>query len=138
MARFPSPEWLEAYKDAINASAQFRTAAADWEGDVTYVVEAEPAKGVMQDAWGWFDLWQGECRDARVVDPEAGERASYVIRAPYSRWKEVIQGRLDPTKGMLQGKLRLTGDLHEIRRRVDAVNALVSVACDIPTEFPDE
>lgn len=138
MSKFPSPEWLQAYKDAINASEEFRDAARDWEGDVTYVVEAEPDKGLMVDAWGWFDLHHGECRDAKVVTADEGERARFVIRAPYSMWKEVIRGRLEPIKGMTQGKLKLSGDLPTIRQNVDAVRALVSIAGQIPTEFPDE
>ena len=138
MPKFPSPEWLKSYKDAINASDEFGTAAQAWEGDVTYVVEAEPEKGLPVDAWGWFDLWHGECRDAKVVTPDEGERARFVIRAPYSTWKDVMRGRLEPIKGMTQGKLRLSGDLPTIRQNVGAVRALVSIAGQIPSEFPDE
>jgi len=135
---FPSPEWLHAYKDAINMSADFRIAATDWEGDVTYVIEAEPDKGLSIDAWGWLDLWHGICRDARVVTPDDGDRARYVIRAPYSRWKEVIRGRLDPTKAMVQGKLRLKGDLPKLEKERKAVGVLVSLTAEIPTDFLDE
>ncbi len=138
MAKFPSPEWLTAYKDAINASEEFREAAQAWEGDVTYVVEAEPNHGLPVDAWGWFDLHHGECRDAKVVTQDEGERARYVIRAPYSTWKDVIGRKLEPIKGMLQGKLRLSGDLPTIKANVGAVRALVSIAGQVPTEFPDE
>lgn len=138
MARFPSPEWLVAYKDAINASAEFREAAQGWEGDVTYVIEAEPDKGLGGDAWGWFDLWHGECRDAKVVTPDDGERATFVIRAPYTMWKDVITGRLEPVRGMTIGKLKLSGDLVTIRQNMRAVGALVAVAGRVPTEFPDE
>ena|SRR5437899_2880527 len=138
MPQFPSEEWLHAYKDAINMSAEFRIAATDWEGDVTYVVEAEPDKGLVIDAWGWFDLYHGVCRQARVVSPDEGDKASFVIRAPYSRWKEVIRGRLDPTKAMVQGKLRLKGDLPKITEQVRAVDVLVSIAAQIPTEFVDD
>jgi putative sterol carrier protein len=138
VARFPSPEWLAAYREAINSSEEFRVAGAEWEGDVSYGIEAEPTKHVMSDAWGWFDLHHGECRDAKPVTQDEGERATFVIRAPYSTWKDVIVGRLDPIKGMTQGRLRLSGDLHAIRDNVAAVGCLVSLAKSIPTEFPDE
>jgi putative sterol carrier protein len=61
-----------------------------------------------------------------------------VIRAPYSRWKEVLLGRLDPVKAMLQGKLKLRGDLPQIIRHVRAAKELVNVAAATPTEFVDE
>jgi putative sterol carrier protein len=138
MARFPSEEWLAEYVRQINASKSYRDAAQTWEGDVAYVIEAEPDRGVAEDVWAWLDLWHGACRDGKLVSPEEGERARFVIRAPYSRWKEVIKRELDPVKGMMQGKLKLRGDLPTIVKYVKAANELVNVAQTVPTEFSDE
>jgi putative sterol carrier protein len=138
MARFPSAEWLAEYVRQINASESYRDAAETWEGDVAYVIEAEPDRGVAEDVWAWLDLWHGSCRDGKLVSPEKGERARFVIRAPYSRWKEVIKRELDPVKGMMQGKLKLKGDLPTIVKYVKAANELVTVAQTVPTEFSDE
>src|SRR4029079_8786766 len=99
-----------------NCSPTIRTAGADGEGDVTFVIEADPDKGHPTDVWHWFDLYHGVCREAKPVTPDERDRAAFVIRAPYSRWKEVILGRLEPTKAMLQGKLRLKGDLFKIEK----------------------
>ena len=138
MARFPSEEWLAEYVLQINASKSYRDSAQTWEGDVAYVIEAEPDRGVAEDVWAWLDLWHGACRDGKLVSPEEGERARFVIRAPYSRWKEVIKRDLDPVKGMMQGKLKLRGDLPTIVKYVKAANELVNVAQTVPTEFSDE
>jgi putative sterol carrier protein len=93
---------------------------------------------VPEDLWAVLDLWHGECRDARMVESTEGERAPFVIRAPYSRWKEVLRGDLDPVKGMMQGKLRLQGDLATIVRHVRAANELVHLTMEVPTQFLDE
>jgi putative sterol carrier protein len=138
MARFPSEQWLKEYVERINGSQGYKEAAADWEGDVAYVIEAEPDKGVPENVWAWLDLWHGECRDAKMVSPEEGEKARFVIKAPYSRWKQVIQKELDPVKGMMQGKLKLQGDLPTIVRYVKAAQELVNLAQTVPTEFADE
>jgi putative sterol carrier protein len=138
MAEFPSEAWLAEYVERINGSDSYREAAATWEGDVALVIEAEPDKGVPEDVWTWIDLWHGKCREARIVPEGEGERARFVIRAPYSRWKEVIRKELDPIKGMMQGKLRLKGDLPTIVRHVKAASELVNLAGTVPTEFPDE
>ncbi len=138
MAVFPSDEWLAIYRDRINGSAEYREAAASWEGAIAFVFEGEPDRGVPEDLWALLDLWHGECREARMVDPREGERAPYVIRAPYSRWKEVLAGDLDPVRGMMQGKLKLRGDLPTIIRYVRAANELVHLTTTVPTEFLDE
>ena len=138
MALFPSEEWLQAYRDAINASDDYRRLGADWEGDITYVIQAEPDKGVPQDVCAWVDLWHGQCRDVRIVSIDEGERARFVIMAPYSRWKQVLRGELDPVRGMMQGKLKLRGDLPTIAAARDAAHELVRLAGTIPTRFPDE
>lgn len=138
MAVFPSDEWLAIYRDRINGSAEYREAAATWEGAIAFVFEAEPDRGVQEDLWAWLDLWHGECREARMVTADEGARAPYVIRAPYTRWKEVLAGDLDPVKGMMQGKLKLRGDLPTIIRHVRAANELVHLTSTVPTEFLDE
>lgn len=138
MAKFPGTEWLDLYKDAINKSEKHKEVGATWEGDLTYLVEAEPALNVPENVCIWMDLWHGECRDAKIVDVATGERARFLISAPYSRWKEVLLGKLEPTKGMMQGKLKLKGDLPQIVQHVAAANELVAIAMSIPTEFPDE
>lgn len=138
MAEFPSEEWMKEYVTRINDSADYKEASATWEGDVSYVIEAEPDKGVPEDVWAWLDLHHGECREGKLVSPDEGEKARFVIRAPYSRWKEVIRRELDPVKGMMQGKIKLKGDLPTIVRYVKAANELVNLAASVPTEFADE
>ena len=138
MSLFPSDEWIRTYGERINASPEYQEAAATWEGAVAFVFEAEPDRGVPEDLCAYLDLWHGECRGARMVDPEEGGRAPYVIRAPYSRWKEVLRGDLDPVKAMMQGKLKVRGDLPTIVRHVRAANELVHLTMQVPTEFLDE
>ena len=138
MALFPSPEWLDAYADAIQASAPLREAAHAWEGDITLVVEAEPDKNVPVDVWAWFHLHRGDFLGAKLVGPDEGERARYVIKASYSVWKDVIGGRIEPVRGMTQGKLKLSGDLPELTQHMAAVTQLVNLAAQITTEFADE
>jgi putative sterol carrier protein len=135
---FPTDAWFQALVDLIGGSAAYRDAAAGWEGDIAFLIEAEPDRGLSQEVWGVLDLWHGECRGGGVVTPERGRAAAYVIRAPYSRWKEVVTGELDPIKGMMQGKLKVQGDLPTIVREVRSASELVELTQRIPTEFPGE
>ena len=138
MPEFPTQPWFDALVTEVNASDEYRVAAADWEGDIAFLVEAEPDKNVPIDVWGYLDLWHGACRRGGVVPRADGERAAYVIAAPYTRWKDVVQGALDPVKGMMQGKLKVRGDLPTIIRYVRAANELVRLTGQVDTTFPDE
>ena len=138
MFEFPTREWFGALVDAINGSAAYREAAADWEGDVAFVIEADPERAVPDDVWGYLDLWHGRCREGGLVTPDRGAEAEFVISAAYRRWKDVVRGELDPVRAMMQGKLRVRGDLPKILRSVQAAHELVVLCGDVPTRFPDE
>jgi putative sterol carrier protein len=133
VALFPSAEWISLYRDLINGSEEYREAGKTWEGDIAFVFEAEPDHGVPDDLVAWLDLRHGVCHGARMI--EEGDGAAYEIRAPYSRWREVVLGDLDPVKGMMQGKLKVRGDLPNIVRHVRAANELVHLTTLVPTEF---
>jgi putative sterol carrier protein len=138
MPMFASQGWFEAFQVQINASAHYRETAADWEGDIAFRIGAEPDRRVPEDLWGYLDLWHGRCRDARAIVASDADAAAYTLSAPYSRWKDVVQGELDPIKGMMQGKLRVRGDLPTIVRYVKAANELVRLTGLVDTDFPDE
>jgi len=135
---FASQAWFDAFVAEINASSDYREMATDWEGDIAFRILAEPDRGVPDDLWGYLDLWHGECRGGRVIEASEADAAAYALTAPYSRWKDVVEGELDPIKAMMQGKLRVRGDLPTIVRYVKAANELVRLTGLIDTEFPDE
>jgi putative sterol carrier protein len=138
--RFPSGEWCGAYKEAINASPGYKVAAREWTyGAVAMVVTADPSIGLAEDMAMWLDVHQGECRGCRLVSREEAEKASFVLVAPYSRWKEVIRKELDPTKGMMQNKLKLTkGHMPTMVKFVTSNKELVDATTRVPTQFMDE
>ena len=135
---FPTDAWFQELIAQINDSEDYLAAAAAWEGDISFLVEAEPDRGIARDVWGRLDLWHGTCRGGGLVDEERGRASAYVIGAPYSRWKEVVLGDLDPVRAMMQGKLRVQGDLPTIVRYVRAANELVNLCGEVETTFPDE
>jgi putative sterol carrier protein len=137
MPAFPSQAWFDAFVEAINRSEDYARYAHDWEGDVVIAIEAEPDKGVPEDVYGLLDLWHGGCRGGGIVDRERGEAAEFLIRAPYSRWKDVILGDLEPVKGLMQGKLRVRGDLQKILRYVKGTQELANLTSEVETTFPD-
>ena len=138
MPEFPSDEWFQRFVEVINGSEEYREYTETWEGDVVIHVEAEPDKGVPTDVYGLLDLWHGSCRGGGLVDRARADRAEFVVRAPYARWKDVILGDLDPVKGLVQGKLRVRGDLPKILRYTKGTQELALLTGEVETTFPDE
>ena len=133
-----TPEWAEAFKEELNKSDTYRSAGKGWKWTVGLVTEAEPDKGVPEDIGLFLDLFEGEARAVRVTTADEAKGCDFVITAPYSRWKEVMKKELDPTKAMLQGKLKLKGDLPTIVRYTKASQEMTECTTRIQTEFPDE
>ena len=139
MFMFPSNEWVAHYKDAINGNPTYKVGGANWDkGVVALICKAKAEYGIAEDTGIWLDLHKGVCRDAKIVSSAEALKAPFCITGEYDRWKQVIRKELDPIKGMLQGKLRLKGDLPTIVRYVDASKALVDSAGLVPTKFPDD
>ena len=136
---FPSIEWVEEYKRQINLSEDYKKAGAPWTaGAVALVVSAKPEIGLSEDVGIWLDLHQGVCRDAKKVGLEEAQKAPFCITGDYARWKQVMKKELEPVKGMMQGKLKLKGDLPTIIRNVKGAQELVECSTRIETKFLDE
>ena len=135
---FPSQEWVNAYKDAINANPEYKKAGKDWtHGVVAMVVKAEPSLGIPDDLAMWLDVHQGECRTIELLPArEAEAKAPFVVVASYAQWKQVIQKEIDPTKALMQGKLKLTkGHMPTMVKYVNASKQLVESTTKVPTKF---
>ena len=138
MHRFPSEGWTQAYKEALNRCPAYRRAGRQWIfGSVAIVVQGDPSVGIEDDTGMILDVHAGQCLGAKLVNGiHEALKAEFVITATYERWKDVIQGRLDPIKGMMQGKLRLSkGHLPTVIRFVESCRQLVASAAKVPTEF---
>ena len=129
---------MAAYKDAINANDEYKRAGKDWtHGVVAMVVKAEPSLGIAEDLAMWLDVHEGVCRDCRLLPArEAEEKAPFVVVASYAQWRQVIQREVDPTKALMQGKLKLTkGHMPTMVKHVNASKQLVESTTRVPTKF---
>lgn len=131
---FATEAWIQQFHDEVNSSEAYRQAAKNWEGDFYFVVE--PEGSLTEAAYMYMDLWHGESRDAFITRDPAVKDPEFIISAPVSAWKDVIELRLDPMKGLMTKKLKLNGNMAKIMRAVKAANELVRCTTRVPTEFP--
>jgi putative sterol carrier protein len=137
---FPSPEWAGAYKDAINKNPKYKEAGKDWtHGAVAMVVKADPKLGIDEDTAVWLDIDRGVCNACTLMPASKAADAPFIIVADYARWKTVIKKELDPIKGMMQNKLKLTkGHMPTIVKYVNSSRELVETTSMVDTKFRDE
>src|SRR5437667_9414448 len=115
-----SSEWAEQFKDEVNASSVYKSAARGWKWTVGLVVEAEPDKKFPESRGVVMDLFDGTARAITVGTAADAQTCDFVITAPYTRRKQVATKELDATEGTPQGTPRPKGGLRTIVGRPKA------------------
>jgi putative sterol carrier protein len=130
-----SSEWAHAFRDAINASAEYRTAATGWTWPLALSLSASPDRGYPSDIAVELDLDRGTCTAVRVKTDEKAT-TDFVLRGDYEAWQSVVQGNVDPVVAVTMGKLKLVqGSLTTLMLNTKAAKALVACAQQVPTDF---
>jgi len=132
--KFLTREWIEAYMDVLNNSTDYKEAAKTWEGDFLFVVE--PDDELDARIIFYLDLWHGDCRSVDFFkEGDVLPEVEFQYIGKYSNWLKVINGELDPIKGILTRQFKLVGDKGKVMRATKAAKELVNSAQKIPTEF---
>lgn len=131
--KFPSDEWIRELSRQLNASADYERAAKDWEGDFLFVVE--PDQAFSDTAYLYLGLYHGKSPDAVMESDPSSRKVEFTISAPFSTWRQVIEGKLEPIQGMMTRKLKLQGTMMKIMRAPKAAKEIVSCCAKIPTEW---
>jgi putative sterol carrier protein len=132
--RFPSDEWVKAAMEKVNSSPGYAQAAANWEGDIVFVVTAIPDE--RKEVTLYMDLWHGKCRAAYEVADPAAQEAEFGITAPLPVWRKVLEGKLDPIRGLVSRQLKLQGNMMKIMKAPKAAVELVKSCQQVDTEWP--
>ena len=131
--QFPSDDWIKELSRQLNASETYERSAKDWEGDFVFI--AEPDEAFPQTTYLYLDLFHGKSPSAMQLNTPEEKTAKYILSAPYSTWRKVIEGKLDPIQGMMTKKLKIQGNMMQIMRYPKAAKEIVSCCSRIPTQF---
>jgi putative sterol carrier protein len=131
--KFPSDRWIKELGSRLNQSESYERSAKDWEGDFVFVVEPDEAYDTT--AYLFLGLYHGKSPDAAMVTGEDDRKTEFIIRAPFSAWRRVIEGKLDPIQGMMTKKLKLSGNMMKIMRYPKAAQEIVACCAEVPTDW---
>lgn len=140
MATFPSKEWCEEAVRLVNADPERPLAARGWVGDIGVIVDAEPGK--LARAF----VAHVVPRDSRIEKLRVLEEPddldelepAYLARAPYSVWKQLLQGSLDPVEAVLRRRIAVKGDMQQLIERLRFKGVADRVFAQLRTEYLDE
>ena len=130
--KFPSQEWADGFRGALNENASYREAAQAWEGDILFLVRsgdpAEATPGIH------LSLAHGSC-SAATFHPDARTVASeFVYEGTPENWRKLLAGQVDPVKAILDGTFRIRGNLAKAMRFTRAAKELVETAAKVPAD----
>ena len=132
---FASKDWLEAYKDALNGELgkEWQQAAEEWEGDFLFVITSD--NRFSDTVHYYIDLWHGECRKTEMImDSDKLPEAEFQYIGTYSNWEKLLNGEIDPIRGLLMRKFKLVGNKGKLMRSAVA-KELVNTARKIDTNY---
>jgi putative sterol carrier protein len=131
--KFPSDEWVKDFQRQMNESEVYARAGKGFEGDWIFIVE--PDDVLPEPIYFFMSLNNGKCTDATMIASEQEREAQYFIRAPFSTWRKVIEGKLDPIQGLMMRKLKLKGNLMKVMRYPKAAKEMMQCVMRVPTDF---
>lgn len=133
------PEWVGEWEKFLKADSIYKSVALpDWRGSVVLHVLQNSDYGVDQDIYVYLDLFSNQVRSIRIVPADFGKKGTFVITGTIERWMAVGKKELDVVKGMMQGKLKLKGNLPAIVRAIKPAVRLVDAAAEVGGLMPDE
>ena len=134
---FGTEAWAKALVDEINASSEYRNAAAKWgdgfNGNVLLVFDADAALASTRVLL--VELSKGACMGAAFVQSASDPRAGFGLRAPFSIWRDVLSRKTLAATAILTGKMKVEGDTMTLLKHTAAHRALISCAASIDTKF---
>jgi putative sterol carrier protein len=135
--RFGTPAWAEAFERAVNGSSEYRNAGAQWgvgwNGNLLFVYEADAALAAPLHLL--VRLSGGRCGGAAWVEGARHPDAGFVLRAPFSLWREILEGRTLAATAILTGKMKAEGDTLRLLKFAGAHRSLIHCAASIPASF---
>lgn len=124
-----SEAWASALERELAADADYRRAAADWQGSLLFVLEPDAALGVDGRRLLFLDLDHGNARAVRPAIDGDERAARYRLAAPAAIWVELLEGDLEAGAALMSGKVRLEkGSLFSLFPHLDAAKRLLAAA----------
>jgi len=137
MALYPSQEWCDEWKIAINSDDAIAKTGKTWgvgfNGNWLFVIT--PGAGLVDTAYVYLEAAAGKCSDARLVDDPKEVEPGFVVTGSYTDFKSVVKGEQDFLAGVVKGTFKIKGDMVKIMRNAKFIRAVANSISSIESDY---
>ena len=140
MALYPSQEWCEAWKNALNNDPAVAETGKNWGVDFKgdFVFELTPGGGLEETKYVYLGAEAGKCTDAQFMDNPGDLDPGFFIIGSYEDFKPVVKGEKDFIEGVVRGVFTLKGDMSKIMRNAKFIRAVANSISSFENEYLGE
>lgn len=137
---YPSNEWCEEWKKAMNSGPLVRETGRDWGTDFNgnWVFEITPGAGLDKTIYLYLEAKKGECIDACLIDDPSQVEAGFFCSGSYEEFKLAVKGQKDFVEGVVRGVFKLKGDMSKIMRHARFIRAVANSISSFDSRFLGE
>jgi putative sterol carrier protein len=140
MALYPSQEWCEAWKEALNNDPAVAETGKNWGVDFNghWLFQVEPGGGLDKTTYIYLETAAGKCSEAKVIEDPATKNPGFFVVGSYADFKPVVKGERDFIEGVVKGVFKLKGDMTKIMRNAKFIRAVANSISSFDNEYLGE
>lgn len=137
---YPSQEWCDAWKQALNDSAAVAETGQSWGAGFNgnFIFEIQPDGGLEKTTYMYVETEGGKCTSARLLTDPSEADAGFYCSGLYSDFKPVVKGEKDFLEGVIKGSFQLKGDMTKIMRNAKFIRAVANSISSLESEYLGE
>ena len=138
MPQFPTPEWFEVMINVLDQNEEYKRVGAEWEGDMILAIEAE--EGMLPESFYYYQKpHKGDMLENHEIKSlDEKPDCAFILSGPYSVWKSIISGQGDAMQLMMQGKIKVKGNMQQLLRYAKFQQLGLNALKEVETTFVDD
>lgn len=140
MALYPSQEWCDEWKNALNNDPVVAETGKNWGVGFNgnFLFELQPGSGLEKTSYVYLEASAGKCTDARMLKDPSEVEPGFRCLGSYADYKQVVKGEKDFIEGVVKGIMKLKGDMSKIMRNAKFIRAVANSISSFPNEYLGE
>ena len=140
MALYPSQEWCDEWKNALNNDPAVEKTGKKWGVDFNgnFLFKVQPGDGLDEEAFVYLETAAGKCTESRILKDSSEADLGFDVTGSYGDFKAVVKGDKDFIEGVVRGIFKLKGDMAKIMRNATFIRAIANSISSFENEYLGE